>query len=73
MKGRFSFIHNNLFNIWRYADYYDNPPSRGNQLTLEEGWTKELSIEALSKQLGIEKLIFKREDLNPNGSHKDRA
>lgn len=61
------------YNIWRYANYYEDPPSEENQFTLEEGWTREIEIEELSRQLGIRNLIFKREDLNPNGSHKDRA
>jgi threonine synthase len=62
-----------IYNIWRYANYYDHPPSEENRFTLEEGWTGEIEIKELSRELGIKNLIFKREDLNPNGSHKDRA
>ncbi len=40
--------------------------------TLNEGNTPFQIIPELNKELGIDNLILKREDLNPTGSHKDR-
>jgi len=40
---------------------------------LGEGNTPEISAPIIAKELGLEELIFKCEDQNPNGSHKDRG
>lgn len=71
MSNFHSKINKNLKNIWRYAAFYP-PIKEENRLTLGEGNTPEISAENLAKKLGLKQLIFKREDLNPNGSHKDR-
>ncbi len=71
MSTFYSKINKNLKNIWRYAAFYP-PIKEENRLTLGEGNTPEISAEGLAKDLGLRKLIFKREDLNPSGSHKDR-
>jgi len=60
-----------LKNIWRYAEFYPLIKEE-NRLTLGEGNTPEISADNMAKDLGFKGLIFKREDLNPNGSHKDR-
>lgn len=64
-------INQDLKNIWRYAEFYP-AIKKENRLTLNEGNTPETLAPKLAKELGLKKLIFKREDLNPNGSHKDR-
>lgn len=64
-------ISASLNNIWRYAGFYPSIKEE-NQLTLSEGNTQEISVPDISSELGFKELIFKREDLNPNGSHKDR-
>lgn len=60
------------FNIWRYSSYYPKIKEE-NKLTLEEGWTKETEIKKITHNLNLKNLYFKREDLNPTGSHKDRG
>lgn len=64
-------INQNPKTIWRYAAFYP-AIKKENRLTLGEGNTPEVYSEKLAKDLDLEQLIFKREDLNPNGSHKDR-
>lgn len=66
-------INEDCHNIWRYVEYYENPPAVQYRLTLEEGGTKCLHMPLIAKELGLTALFFKREDLNPNGSHKDRS
>lgn len=41
-------------------------------MTLEEGSTPAIDAPDIASDLGLRELIFKREDMNPNGSHKDR-
>lgn len=64
-------INSELKNVWRYATFYPLI-KEVNQLTLGEGNTPEISMPNIAKDLGFKELIFKREDFNPNGSHKDR-
>ncbi|MDP3057116.1 MAG: pyridoxal-phosphate dependent enzyme [bacterium] len=64
-------INSELKNVWRYAGFYPMI-KKENRLTLNEGNTPEISMPNIAKELGFKELIFKREDLNPNGSHKDR-
>jgi threonine synthase len=47
------------------------PPS--GWLTLGEGWTPAVEAPRLAERLGLERLVLKREDLNPTGSHKARG
>ncbi len=63
----------NYHNIWRYVNFYDSPPAADYRLTLEEGGTKCLAMPLIAEKLGLTALFFKREDLNPTGSHKDRS
>lgn len=71
MSILYSKINENCKNIWRYAGFYPLVKEE-NQLTLGEGNTPEIVADSLAKKFGLKELIFKREDLNPNGSHKDR-
>lgn len=64
-------INENLKNIWRYASFYPAIKEE-NRLSLGEGNTPEINVPEIAKDLGFKELIFKREDMNPNGSHKDR-
>lgn len=64
-------INKDVKNIWRYGAFYPLV-KKENQLTLSEGNTLEIGSGDTAKELGLKELIFKREDLNPNGSHKDR-
>lgn len=64
-------INSELKNIWRYAAFYP-PIKEENQLTLGEGNTSEIYSDEFAAKYGFADLIFKREDCNPNGSHKDR-
>lgn len=64
-------INSELKNVWRYAGFYPMI-KKENRLTLNEGNTPEISMPNIAKNLGLKELIFKREDMNPNGSHKDR-
>lgn len=65
-------INSNSKSIWRYADHYPNMDEK-LRLTLGEGWTREMEIPSIAESLGISSVFFKREDENPNGSHKDRG
>lgn len=65
-------INSDLKNIWRYSGFYPVIKKK-NRLSLGEGDTPEISVPEITKDLGLEELIFKREDENPNGSHKDRG
>lgn len=60
-----------LKNIWRYTGFYPIIKEE-NRLSLGEGNTPLVNEPEIAKSLGLKELIFKREDLNPNGSHKDR-
>ena len=46
------------------------PPAR---LTLGEGGTPAVEAPGLAAELGLARLVLKREDQNPTGSHKDRG
>ncbi len=65
-------INADLKNIWRYAEFY--PPIKTEyRLSMDEGNTPEIMAAEIGKSLGLNDLIFKCEDQNPNGSHKDRG
>ncbi len=59
--------------VWRYAGFYEPAVEPRFRLTIGEGWTKALEVPDLAAELSLERLIFKREDLNPTGSHKARS
>lgn len=61
------------YNLWRYNLYFDPPVSENHQISLGEGWTPILNLPQLAEEMGLSALYLKREDLNPTGSHKDRA
>jgi len=60
--------------IWQYTRYYKYDIADNNRLSLGEGNTPlQQATASLSQQLGLQAFFFKREDLNPTGSHKDRS
>ncbi len=65
-------INQNINNIWRYAAFYPSIKEK-YRLSLDEGNTPEINAPKIAKESGLKELIFKREDQNPNGSHKDRG
>ncbi len=69
----YKLLETGVFNVWRYSRFYRPQVLPQFQLTLEEGWTKEVEIPRLTRALGLSRLRFKREDLNPTGSHKARS
>jgi len=60
-----------LRGIWKYADWMENIHVE-NQISLGEGGTPLLKSKNIGVMLGLEKLYFKLENLNPTGSYKDR-
>ncbi len=61
------------FDLWRYAALLEPAVPPPVRLTLGEGWTPALDVPALARAVGLERLVLKREDLNPTGSHKARG
>jgi threonine synthase len=61
------------FDLWRYASLLEPEVPPAHRLSLGEGWTPALASPALAARLGLERLVLKREDLNPLGSHKARG
>ncbi len=59
--------------IWRYAASYDPVLPGEAWLTLGEGGTPAVALPALAAEVGLTRLVVKREDLNPTGSHKARG
>lgn len=59
--------------IWRYAALYDPVLPPAAWLTLGEGGTPAVALPALAAEVGLDRLVVKREDLNPTGSHKARG
>jgi threonine synthase len=64
--------------IWRYSEDFDDDgrPARDaarRGLTLGEGETPLVALPDLARRWGLCKLLLKREDANPGGSHKDRG
>jgi threonine synthase len=59
--------------IWRFASRYRPQLAPEAWLCLGEGGTPAIEIPALTARMGLERLVLKREDLNPTGSHKDRG
>jgi threonine synthase len=62
-----------LRSIWRYCGAYQPQLRREHWVTLEEGCTPLSEVPELAGHLGLPRLWLKREDLNPNGSQKDRS
>lgn len=59
--------------LWRYAARFDPPLPPESWLSLGEGGTPAIELPELASVVGLERLLLKREDLNPTGSHKDRG
>lgn len=64
--------------IWRHAALFDDggaPAALASERgwTLGEGDTPLQDWPALAAELGLDRVLLKREDLNPGGSHKDRG
>ena len=59
--------------IFRFRDFFPEPPGLVKYRSLNEGNTPLLCLESLGKELGIERLYAKNEGVNPTGSFKDRA
>lgn len=57
--------------IWRHAHLFEELPTHLPELG--EGDTAVLELPKLAACLGLDFLGLKREDQNPNGSHKDRG
>jgi threonine synthase len=57
------------FDLWRYREVL--PP--GEPVTLGEGGTPLLPLEALARELGVRRLWIKEEGCNPTGSFKARG
>lgn len=72
-KGLTGIIDDGRRDIWRYAAVYKPHIDIKYRLTLGEGWTGMLEMPSLASDLGLERLLVKRDDLNPTGSHKARA
>ena len=64
-------------NIWRYANLYSPFIEERYRLTLGEGGSRLMEIPGINAELSTHgakrRIIFKREDENPAGSHKARA
>lgn len=59
--------------LWRYAGRFDPILPPESRLSLGEGATPAIELPELASAVGLERLLLKREDLNPTGSHKDRG
>jgi len=64
--------------IWRHAALFDDGGAPAalaadRDWTLGEGDTPLQDWPGLASELGLDRLLLKREDLNPGGSHKDRG
>jgi len=60
-------------NIWRYWGAYRPELAPAYRTSLDEGSTPLSEFPELAEQLGLQRLWLKREDLNPNGTQKDRC
>ncbi len=61
------------YDVWRYAEQYQPRVEPSRWLSLGEGWTPLVELPDLAARLGLERLLLKREDLSPTGSHKARG
>lgn len=59
--------------IWRFAERFERAVPVRARISLGEGDTPCQEHVALAREVGLERLWLKREDLNPTGSHKDRG
>jgi threonine synthase len=59
--------------IWRYWRLFDPTVPPEAQVSLGEGDTPAVELPGLAGAIGLDRLVLKREDLNPTGSHKDRG
>jgi threonine synthase len=58
--------------LWRYAELLPAPDAQ-SVVTLGEGWTPLLDAPRLGAKIGLSRLYFKDEALNPTGSFKARG
>ena len=59
--------------IWRYAALYAPWLPVASRMTLGEGGTPAVEMPCLAVEYGLARLVLKREDVNPTGSHKARG
>jgi threonine synthase len=59
--------------IWRYQRYYSPLIEPKYQISLDEGFTPLTNFPEIAREVGVNSLFIKREDLNPTGSQKDRC
>lgn len=59
--------------IWSYKKLLNLKIDDSNCISIEEGHTPIMPLVKLASELGVDSLYLKREDLNPNGSFKDRS
>lgn len=59
--------------IWGYTDKLQPFVQKKYRLSLSEGNTPLENNRNLAKELDVQEIYLKREDLNPTGSHKDRG
>lgn len=65
-------LANRATNVWRYREFLPIVKEE-NIVSLGEGWTPLMRAENYGKIVGLRKLFFKLEYLNPTGSLKDRG
>lgn len=63
---------NRATNVWRYRELLPIINEQ-NIVSLGEGWTPVIKAENYGKAMGLRRLFFKLEYLNPTGSLKDRG
>jgi len=66
-------VDNTPHGIWRYAALYSPHVPAAARLTLGEGGTPAVEVPGLAAAYGLARLVLKREDVNPTGSHKARG
>ena len=66
-----SFEHQGFYSMWDFREMLPVKNVR-NTISFQEGRTPLYTLDTLSKSLGISKLYFKNEALNPGGSHHAR-
>jgi threonine synthase len=59
--------------VWRFARAVDPEAPRAERVSLAEGDTPLLEVEALARFAGLERVALKHEGRNPTGSFKDRG
>lgn len=65
-------VHRERTDVWRYREVMPIEPDE-TPLTLGEGWTPLVRSQRIGPALGLERLYFKDEGLNPTGTFKARG